>query len=155
HAGTLARGQFSDDIDPQLTSTRQAVARTRGPLVRIAQEFGRPFVMENVREAESWIGPARWHYGSRYLLGRCVGYHALGGTLLQIAFEFHSENRTRENPFSSGPVDRAIFQANGKSRTTCPNRTSENFCGIALACWPGQACRTQILVASGVHGVVS
>ena len=28
-----------------------------------------PLVVENVRGAETWVGPARWHYGSFYLWG--------------------------------------------------------------------------------------
>lgn len=36
---------------------------------QIAKDAGRPFVMENVREAQRYIGPAAWHHGSRYLWG--------------------------------------------------------------------------------------
>lgn len=36
---------------------------------RIAIEAGRPLVLENVREAQRYIGPAKAHYGSRYLWG--------------------------------------------------------------------------------------
>jgi site-specific DNA-cytosine methylase len=36
---------------------------------RIAREAGVPLIVENVRGAESWIGPARWHYKSFYLWG--------------------------------------------------------------------------------------
>jgi len=36
---------------------------------RIAKEAGRPLVLENVREAQRWLGPAKAHYGSRYLWG--------------------------------------------------------------------------------------
>lgn len=36
---------------------------------RIAREAIRPIVIENVREAQNWIGPASAHYGSRYLWG--------------------------------------------------------------------------------------
>jgi len=36
---------------------------------RIAADSGKPFVMENVREAQNWIGRARWHIGPFYLWG--------------------------------------------------------------------------------------
>jgi hypothetical protein len=36
---------------------------------RIAGEAGVPFVMENVRMAQKWLGQARAHFGSRYLWG--------------------------------------------------------------------------------------
>ena len=36
---------------------------------RIAHEAGFPIVLENVRAAQQWLGPARAHYGSRYLWG--------------------------------------------------------------------------------------
>jgi len=36
---------------------------------RIAKEAGVPLIVENVRGAEPWTGPARWHYGSFYLWG--------------------------------------------------------------------------------------
>lgn len=36
---------------------------------RIAHEAGVPLVVENVRGAEPWVGPARWHFGSFYLWG--------------------------------------------------------------------------------------
>jgi hypothetical protein len=36
---------------------------------RIAEEAGVPLVVENVRGAERWVGPARWHFGSYYLWG--------------------------------------------------------------------------------------
>jgi len=28
-----------------------------------------PLVLENVKGAQRWIGPAKWHYGSYYLWG--------------------------------------------------------------------------------------
>jgi hypothetical protein len=37
--------------------------------LRKAKDAGAPFIMENVREAQRYIGPAAWHYGSRYLWG--------------------------------------------------------------------------------------
>ena len=36
---------------------------------RIAREAGKPIVLENVRKAQDWLGPAKAHYGSRYLWG--------------------------------------------------------------------------------------
>jgi hypothetical protein len=36
---------------------------------RIAHEAGVPLIVENVRGAERWVGPARWHFGSFYLWG--------------------------------------------------------------------------------------
>lgn len=36
---------------------------------RIAREAQAPIVLENVRKAQSWLGKARAHYGSRYLWG--------------------------------------------------------------------------------------
>jgi hypothetical protein len=36
---------------------------------RIAKDSGVPIVIENVREAQRWIGTAKAHYGSRYLWG--------------------------------------------------------------------------------------
>jgi hypothetical protein len=36
---------------------------------RIAKEAGVPIVVENVKNAQRWIGPAAWHYGSFYLWG--------------------------------------------------------------------------------------
>ena len=36
---------------------------------QIAKDAQVPFVMENVRNAQKWIGQARAHYGSRYLWG--------------------------------------------------------------------------------------
>jgi hypothetical protein len=36
---------------------------------RIAREAGVPLVVENVRGAEKWVGPAAWHFGSYYLWG--------------------------------------------------------------------------------------
>ncbi len=36
---------------------------------RIAGEAGVPLVVENVRGAEKWVGPAAWHFGSYYLWG--------------------------------------------------------------------------------------
>lgn len=36
---------------------------------RIAREAGLSLILENVREAQNWIGPAAAHYGSRYLWG--------------------------------------------------------------------------------------
>ncbi len=36
---------------------------------RIAAEAGVPLVMENVRNAQRWLGKAKAHYGSRYLWG--------------------------------------------------------------------------------------
>lgn len=36
---------------------------------RIAHEAGIPVIVENVRGAEPWVGPARWHFGSFYLWG--------------------------------------------------------------------------------------
>jgi len=37
--------------------------------VRIAREAEAPLVLENVREAQNWMGPARAHYGAQYLWG--------------------------------------------------------------------------------------
>jgi hypothetical protein len=37
--------------------------------VRIAQEAGAPLILENVRGAQKFMGPARAHYGSQYLWG--------------------------------------------------------------------------------------
>jgi hypothetical protein len=36
---------------------------------RIAREAGRPIVIENVRGAQKFVGPAAWHFGSYYLWG--------------------------------------------------------------------------------------
>jgi len=36
---------------------------------RIAREAGVPLILENVRDAQPWIGPARTHYDSFYLWG--------------------------------------------------------------------------------------
>lgn len=36
---------------------------------RIAQEAGVPLIVENVRGAQPWVGPAKWDYGSFYLWG--------------------------------------------------------------------------------------
>ena len=36
---------------------------------RIAREAGVPLVVENVRGAEKWVGPASWKFGSFYLWG--------------------------------------------------------------------------------------
>ncbi len=63
-----------------------------------------PIVVENVRAAESWVGPARWHFGPYYLWGdipalmplsarpKQIGtwfYHTLGAR----AFSAHSKQR--------------------------------------------------------------
>ena len=37
--------------------------------VRIAQEANAPLILENVREAQNWMGRAKWHCGSFYLWG--------------------------------------------------------------------------------------
>ncbi len=36
---------------------------------RIAEEAGVPLIVENVRGAQPWVGPADWNYGSFYLWG--------------------------------------------------------------------------------------
>jgi len=36
---------------------------------RIAKEANLPIVMENVREAQRWLGTAKAHYGAQYLWG--------------------------------------------------------------------------------------
>lgn len=36
---------------------------------RIAREAGVPVIVENVRGAQEWVGPAKWNYGSFYLWG--------------------------------------------------------------------------------------
>lgn len=36
---------------------------------RIAQEAGCPLILENVRTAQRWLGPALWHVGPYYLWG--------------------------------------------------------------------------------------
>ena len=36
---------------------------------RIAKEAGAPLIVENVRGAQKWLGPAAWHYQSFYLWG--------------------------------------------------------------------------------------
>ena len=36
---------------------------------RIAKEAGIPYIAENVKGAQPWVGRARWHYGSFYLWG--------------------------------------------------------------------------------------
>jgi Site-specific DNA methylase len=36
---------------------------------RIAKEAGVPLLVENVRGAQPWVGPARWNFGSFYLWG--------------------------------------------------------------------------------------
>lgn len=36
---------------------------------RIAAESGRPIIVENVKGAQKFVGPAKWHFGSFYLWG--------------------------------------------------------------------------------------
>jgi hypothetical protein len=35
----------------------------------VARAAGAPLILENVRKAQDWLGPARWHCGSFYLWG--------------------------------------------------------------------------------------
>lgn len=36
---------------------------------KLAHDAGTPIIVENVRGAVPWVGPAKWHYGSYYLWG--------------------------------------------------------------------------------------
>ncbi len=50
---------------------------------RIAREAGVPMVLENVKGAQPWVGPARAHFGSFYLWGdiNSVGSSIVAGNL--------------------------------------------------------------------------
>jgi hypothetical protein len=59
---------------------------------RIARECGVPLVVENVKGAQPWVGPARAHFGSYYLWGdvesvggRIVGTRPQFGQSLRVA----------------------------------------------------------------------
>ena len=57
-------GTFADPCEPK----RPDLSLFRA-CFRIAQEAGCPLIVENVKNAQKYVGPASWHFGSFYLWG--------------------------------------------------------------------------------------
>jgi len=74
----------------------------------ISRSSGRPMVLENVRKAQDWLGPARWHCGPFYLWGDVP---AIMPTL-KFGADHHDPNadviRQKQTMSSSARADRAI-----------------------------------------------
>src|ERR1700677_4239980 len=74
--------RLMDELGPALGAWDDDGGSPRGPTCnvtvfndlfnacfRIATEANRPVVIENVRGAQDWVGPPRWHFVSYYLWG--------------------------------------------------------------------------------------
>lgn len=59
---------------------------------RIAREAGVPLVVENVKGAQPWVGPAKAHYGSFYLWG---DVDSVGGAIVAGRMKFGRLLRTK------------------------------------------------------------
>lgn len=75
----------------------------------IARTAGLPIVLENVREAQRWLGKAKAHYGSRYLWGdvpAMLPYARTGGDKLATTGE--GFERQKQTMSSTHRAERAM-----------------------------------------------
>jgi hypothetical protein len=101
---------------------------------RIAHQAGVPLIVENVRGAERWVGPARWHFGSFYLWGDVpalmpMRFNGAGGLWFNIG-------RPGQKAVGLNPDGRKVpgfrFDGSGKSfQTASVNGTKSR--GIKLS----------------------
>lgn len=63
---------------------------------RIAEEAGCPLIVENVRGAQPWVGPAKWNYASFYLWGDVPALMPVrfAGGLKVPGMNFHDHEKT-------------------------------------------------------------
>src|SRR5208283_6012546 len=78
-----------------------------------------PMVVENVRGAQKWVGPARWHYGSFYLWGDVPA-------LMPITFSAQKVAGFRFDGISHGSFQSAAVKVSGLNWSD-RNRPSQGF----------------------------
>lgn len=74
---------------------------------RIAAEAGAPLVLENVRMAQGWLGPAKAHYGSRYLWGDAPLPLPRCNTAASKGLALAGQERQKQSMSSSHRAERA------------------------------------------------
>jgi len=79
---------------------------------RIAREAGKPLIVENVKGAERWVGPARWHYGSYFLWGDVPALMPTTAQLKRPGRNFHQQNGLPSPSFHGADHEPSIQRAN-------------------------------------------
>lgn len=94
--------------------------------VRLAKEAGVPLVLENVREAQKWMGRAAWHFGPFYLWGDVPALMPAAGKLK--AKESLSSTRRLERAMIPIELSRHVGRvfAEELAHTSC------DFCGYGF-----------------------